>query len=440
MSPKGKLISGHLKEFREDPLAFLTNLRNRYEDVVKLRFGPKTIYVITKPEMIKEVLVTKQKAFLKSRAFKELKPFLGEGLLTSEKDFHMRQRRLMQPSFKKGQIQRYADDMVEITQNYIKGWQEGEKRVITNDMMNIALAIITKTMFNMEIQVGHEAVGKPIDNAMKIATGKIRSLIKMPRNLPTKQNREFNQSIKILDEVVYGLIEERRKDNTRSYNDLLSVLMEARDEVDQTGMTDQQLRDEAMTVFLAGHETTANALSWTFYLLSQHPEKEARLQKEIDTMLEGRPPTADDAGSLPYTSAVIMESLRLYPPAWNFGREACEDIEIGGYAFRKGDTLMISPYLMHHHPGYFEAPEEFIPERFENNFLRTVPPYVYFPFGGGPRVCIGNHFATMEATLVLATIVQHYSLELKQRLDEIIPEPLITLRPKNGINMVVHKR
>jgi cytochrome P450 len=438
--PKGKLITGHLKEFQTNPLDFLTRLATEYGEVAKFRFGPfQNVYLVSDPEMIKQVLVTKQKHFVKSQDFDALKPILGEGLLTSEKDFHMRQRRLIQPAFKRSHILNYGQAMIDITADYIDTWQDGEDRIITHDMMSITLGIISKTMFNMDFKEGYDVLWEAIETAMGTAVKRMRTLLQLPLWVPTKSNREYRNAIQALDEVIYGIIEKRRADPDK-HEDMLGILMDARDDDDGLGMTDREVRDELMTIFLAGHETTANAISWTLYLLSQHPEVENKLFEEINNVIGNRPPTPGDFMKLTYTQDIIWESMRLFPPAFVTGREVEEQVEINGYQFKKGDVILVSQYVMHRKPEYFHDPQSFKPERFENNFVKTIPAYAYFPFGGGPRVCIGNHFALMEAVLVLVTIAQRYKLRLAPDHHEVKPYPSITLRPKRGLRMIVEER
>lgn len=437
--PKGKLITGHSKEFISDTLGFLTRLANEYGEVAKIRFGPfHNVYLISNSDLIKQVLVTKHKSFLKSKDFSALKPVLGEGLITSEKEYHMRQRRLIQPSFKKSHISNYGQDMIDITMDYISTWKNREERIITEDMMSLTLSIISKTMFSMRLKEGYGMLGEPIEAFMRIAVKRMRTL-QMPLWVPTKNNREYKIAKQRLDKVIYSVIEKRRTEAER-HEDMLGILMDARDDEDGLAMTDKQLRDELMTIFLAGHETTANALSWTLYLLSQHPDVETKLFNEIDSVIGNRNLTPGDFMKLTYTQNVIYESMRIYPPVYVIQREVAEDVVIGGYLFKKGDMILLSQYVMHHKPEYFDNPDSFKPERFENNFMKTLPPFAYFPFGGGPRVCIGNHFAVMEAVLVLACIAQRYRIRLAPDHHEVKPLPSITLRPKRGLRMVVEDR
>jgi cytochrome P450 len=438
--PKGKLITGNLKEFKSDTLGFLSRMAKEYGEVTRFRLGPfQRIYLITNPDSIKEILVTKHKYFVKSQEFKSLKPMIGEGLFTSEKPFHTQQRRLIQPTFKRANIDNYALDMIDITTDYVSTWQDGEERIITQDMMDITLRIINKTMFSMDFKDGHNLIGKPLDVCMKMAVKRMRSFLQLPLWVPTNNNREYKKAIQSLEKVVYNIIEKRRSEEA-VHEDMLGILMAARDEKDNSGMTYSQIRDEVMTIFVAGHETTATALSWALYLLSQHPEVEKKLHEELDSVIGSRMPVPGDFKNLTYTQNIVWETLRLYPPAFIFGRRAVEDVVIGGYPFKKGDTLFLSQYLMHRSDKFFDNPDSFIPERFENNFMKTLPLFAYFPFGGGPRVCIGNHFALMEAVFVLACVAKRYKLRLAPDHHEVKPLPHLTLRPKRGLRMLVEER
>ncbi|WP_018923550.1 cytochrome P450 [Salsuginibacillus kocurii] len=438
--PHGKLISGSLEDFQKNPLQFLQTVSEEYGEVARFRFGPtQQVYFISDPDLIKEVLVKKQRHFVKSRDLTMLKPIIGEGLLTSQKDHHLQQRRLIQPSFKKTDISKYGEDMVETTNGYIREWVEGDIRNITDEMMNITLGIISKTMFNMEFNEGHRIIGGPMDKVMRSAIKRMRSIVPTPLWLPTKTNRAYRNAVEELDQVLYKIIEKRRELNEEA-DDLLGKLMGARDEENGKGMSDKQLRDELMTIFLAGHETTANALSWTLYLLSQNPEAEKKLHEEIDQVIGTDEVRPEHYQQLPYAQNVIHESLRLCPPAYVIGRQVDEKVDIGGYSLKKGDMVLMSQYVMHRKEKYFEQPNEFIPERFEDGWKDSVPPYAYFPFGGGPRVCVGQYFAIMETVLVLTCIAKEHRLKLASNDPNVRATPLITLRPKGGIRMKIEKR
>lgn len=438
--PKGLPISGNVLAFRRDTLKFIHDAAKEYGDVVHFRFGPKRhVYMLNNPDMIKEVLVTKQANFRKAKGLQVARAVVGDGILTSEGKKHIRQRRLMQPAFHRDRIAGYGDAMVRQGVELMEDWKDGEMRDIHQDMMKVTLAIITETMFGKIIKEGADKIGHAIDVGLKYVSTKATSFIDIPLSVPTRSNREFVESSEVLDKTIYGLIEERRK-STDSHTDLLAMLLAARDEDDGQGMTDEQVRDEVMTIFVAGHETTANTMSWIFYLLATHPEVEQKLHDELKSVLGGRLPTVADIPNLTYVNLIISETLRLYPAAWTINREVAEPVEIGGHTYEPGDTLMMSQYVMHRQEKYFEDPDEFRPERFAGDLLKRIPAYAYFPFGGGPRVCIGNNFALMEAALLLATIAQRYRLRLAEPDQKVELEPVVTLRPKNGLPMRLEKR
>lgn len=438
--PKEKYFTGSLHDFQKNPLKFLTSLTETYGSVTTFRLGPfQRFFLVNDPDFIKEVLVTKQRSFIKSRDIQSLKAIVGNGLLTSEKDFHLKQRRMIQPAFTKSHITSYAQDMIDTTDKYISRWPGKEERDVSDDMLNIALGIISKTMFGMEFDEGASVIGTPMEEVMNTAVRRMRSIFPLPLWVPVKKNRKFKNAVKELDKVLFRLIGER-KETSVEHEDLLGVLMRAKDEASGLNMDDDQLRDELMTIFLAGHETTANALTWTLYVLSQHPEIQEKLEEEINSISDGDPLQPEHFQRLTYTQHVISESLRLFPPAYVIGRQADEDTEINGYSIKKGDTILLSQYVMQRNPLYYENPNDFRPERFQNDFLKSIPEYAYFPFGGGPRVCIGNHFAFMEAVLVLACMCRQFTFIPSPNQKEIKPQPLITLRPKHGLKLIVEKK
>lgn len=438
--PKGRFLVGNLTDFARDPLNYLYSLSLEYGDVVKMRFGRMNMYLLNRPDLIRELLVTKPDSFHKGRGLQYTKPVLGEGLLTSEGETHRRHRRMMQPAFHMRRISEYADTMVEYGVRMMEQWKDGEIRLISKDMMDVTLSIITNTMFGYETPSETDEIGRAIDVLLERVMKKTRSPFPIPDAIPTRGQREFREAKATLDGIIYGIISSRRKEELDDRGDLLSMLLQARDEEDGMGLSDAELRDEVMTIFLAGHETTANTLSWTWYLLAQHPEVESKFHQELDAVLAGRPPQMTDINDLPYTQQVIKESMRLFPAAWIIGYQAIEKVQIGEWQFEKGDSFFMSQYVMHRNPKYYDGPEEFSPERWTAEFTKSLPPFAYFPFGGGPRVCIGNQFALMEATLLLATIGQRYQLELVHPTQQVVPLPLITLRPRGGIKMRVKAR
>jgi cytochrome P450 len=364
--------------------------------------------------------------------------FLGNGLLTSDGDFHRQQRALVQPAFHTGRIQAYGRVMVDYTEHMMTTWEDGQIRDSDQDMMRLTMFIVSKTLFDADVSEEAERVGLAIQDLQEISNAEYRRAFPMPDWIPTTNNRRRRRAIAIIDETIKRIITDRRSTAKNGMiedtGDLLSMLLLAQDE-EGGHMSDRQVRDEAVTLFAAGHETTSNTLTWTWYLLSQHPEAEARLHAELNAVLGGRPPTIEDLQNLPYTQMVLKESMRLYPPAWILnGRTATEDVIVGGYQIPTGSVAYVSPYLMHRLPDYFPEPERFDPSRFAPELEATIPRYAYIPFGGGPRVCIGNAFAMMEAQLILSTSAQRCRLSLTPG-QEVIPSPQITMSVKDRLKM-----
>ena len=446
--PKGNFLLGNLADFGKDQPEFLTEALREYGDLAYMRIANMQIYIVGHPDYVREVLVSKRQSFEKAPIDRTiLGKFLGNGLVTSEGNFHQRQRRLAQPAFHMKRIKAYADVMVDYTDDMLATWQDHQTRDVADDMMQLTMHIVSKTLFDADkvTSSGNTAVsvGEAIHVLQGVSNRDYRRGMSLPNWIPTKDNRARNAAVKIYNATVEQIIAERRatavNGEIQDTGDLLSMLMLSQDE-DGSTMDDQQLRDEVATLFAAGHETTSNALTWTWYLLSQHPEVEAKLHEELDSVLNGRTPTLDDLRDLPYTLQVIKESMRLYPPAWILnGRVALEDVEIGDYTIPKGNVVWISPYAMHRLPQYFPNPDEFDPERFTPENEKAIPKFAYIPFGGGARVCIGNSFALMEAHLILATIAQQYQLRLKPNF-AVVKNPQITMSPLNGLQMELTKR
>jgi cytochrome P450 len=386
------------------------------------------------------VLVTNHRNFHKGRGLERAKMLLGEGLLTSEGDFHLRQRRLAQPAFHRQRVTAYGATMATYAAARRDRWRPGETIDAHREMMALTLAIVGKTLFDADVE--HEAaeIGAALATTFEsFQFGFFLPFGELLERLPLPATLRFRKARARLDATIYRLIEERRRAGG-DRGDLLSMLLLAQDtEGDGGRMTDVQLRDEAMTIFLAGHETTANAMTWTWYLLSQHPDVEACVHAEIDAALGGRLPSADDLPLLPYTRMVLAESMRLYPPAWIVGRRALGPFDANGYTIPARSIVLLSPYTMHRDPRWFPEPERFDPERFTPERQSERPKFAYFPFGGGPRVCIGEQFAWMEGVLLLATIAQRWRLRLVPG-HPIALQPIITLRPKHGIRVIVEAR
>jgi cytochrome P450 len=429
-------FSGQLGLVRRDPLAFFSHCAKTYGDITGMRYFNFRVFFINHPDYIEDVLVNNARKFHKGRVLQANKGVFGEGLLTSEGSFWLRQRRLAQPAFHRARIATYAETMVQYTQRLLETWHDGEERDIHEEMMRVTLQIVGKTLFDADVTKDAREVGQSLELLMELSAD-FGKAIMIPEWVPTIHNLRKARAIRKLDRIIYRIIEERRK-SERDTGDLLSMLLAARDD-DGSRMTDKQLRDESITLFLAGHETTANALSWTWWLLAQNPEAENILHAELDSLLAGRAPTLDDVPKLKYAEQVLTESLRLYPPAWGTARVAMEDHEIGGYHVPKGTGVSLTQWTMHRDPRWFTDPEIFRPERWEDGLAKRLPRFAYFPFGGGPRQCIGNTFALMEATLVLATIAQKFRFRLVPG-HPVIPLPSITLRPRHGIRAFLEAR
>jgi cytochrome P450 len=437
--PKPLVPGVNLISIRRDPIKFVTNLIKQYGDLVYFKLGPQPVFLLNNPDHIRDVLVTHNKSFMKGEGLQRAKRLLGEGLLTSEGEFHLRQRRMAQPAFHRQRIAGYGATMVEYAVRACEEWRAGETRDIAREMMRLTLAITGKTLFDADVESEADEIGEALTMTFKQFNRLTLPFSQLLERLPLPATRRFQKARARLDSTIYRIIDERRASG-EDRGDLLSMLIAARDvEGDGSGMTDEQLRDEAMTIFLAGHETTANALTWTWYLLSQHPEVEARFHAEVDEVLQGELPTAEDFPRLPYTEMIFAEAMRLYPPAWIIGRRALVDYQIDGYAVPARSILLMSQYVTHHDPRYYPDPFRFDPERWTAAAREARPKFSYYPFGGGPRLCIGENFAWMEGSLVLATIAQRYKMRLAPGA-VVENQPLVTLRPKHGMKMILERR
>ncbi|HKV38948.1 MAG TPA: cytochrome P450, partial [Blastocatellia bacterium] len=437
--PKFRFPASSLVRFKRDPLAFLTWLAREYGDVAHFKLGPNNIFALNNPNYIRDVLVTNNKAFKKSRGLQVAKRFLGEGLLTSETEFHRRQRRLVQPAFHPERIAGYAQTMIDYGTRLADRWTGGESLDIAAQMMELTLAIVAKTLFDADVEGEAGEIRDAITRIMRMFTFTLNMpFAELFERMPFGPKARFERARARLDATIYRIINERRKGGV-DRGDLLSMLLMAQDEEDNSQMTDLQVRDEAMTLFLAGHETTANALTWTWYLLSQNPGAESKLHEEIDSVLGGAPPSPSDFRKLVYTEMVFREAMRLYPPAWVMGRQALADYEIGEYVIPAGSTLLMSQFVMHRNPRYYSDPSDFRPERWTPEARAALPRFAYFPFGGGSRTCIGEDFAWMEGVLLIATIARKWRMRLVPG-QHVTTRPLITLRPKDGVRVRLERR
>ncbi len=427
----------------KDPVNYLFVNMAKNDGIFRITSPVIKTVVIYNPEHIKYVLQDNNKNYTKSRAYKVLAGLLGQGLLTSEGDFWRKQRRMAQPAFHKERLNAMLETMVTCTQETIADLntvKPAETTNIANHMMALTLNIVAKAMFGSEIPDNIvETVGRELNIANELALERVSSPVKLPLWVPTHKNTEQLRACGALYKVIDDIIEKRHK-TSGHYDDLLQMLMEAKDEDTGEQMTDKQLRDECLTIFLAGHETTALALSWLWKLLSDNPDKKATLAAEVEQVLGNRTPTLEDLRQLTYTRMCIDEAMRLYPPAWAIGRRAIEADVIGGHFIAPNTNVILPVYCIHRSPELWDKPNDFIPERFDKERIKGADKFAYFPFGGGPRLCIGNNFALMEMQIIVAMLVQHFNFNLREG-QTIETDILLTLRPKDGnMPMLVERK
>lgn len=438
--PPARTLLACTREMQRRPLEYMLDLTRQYGDVLRVMLIFGNLYIVNHPDGIKHILQENNRNYNKEVLdYKMLRIFLGKGLLTDDGDSWLHQRRLMQPAFHRQRLASFGTLVTDAALAMLDRWQsiaeQGSSLDVAAEMMRLTQRIVGRALFNIDLSAETNTVGQAFTTANRFLSDYLYVPFP-PLFFPSPRNLRFREAGRTLDKVVIDIIQERRRQNTDT-GDLLSMLLLARDEETGEGMNDRQLRDNVLTLLLAGHETTSNALSWTWYLLAQHPDIAQKLHAELDTVLAGRTPTVDDLPNLPYNRMVIEEALRLYPPAWAFTRNAVADDEIGGYRIPAGSMILLCPYTTHRHPEFWENPEMFDPERFTPERSANRPRYAYFPFGGGPRQCIGNNFALMEAQLILATISQRYQLHLAADA-RVEFDPLITLRPRHGLSMTLH--
>ncbi|HEU4563625.1 MAG TPA: cytochrome P450 [Gemmatimonadaceae bacterium] len=436
--PRPRYPGEMLVTLLRDRLTFFERIA-RHGDITHVRLGGRHIYVLRHPDLIKDVLVTHSRHFVRGRGLRRAKRLLGEGLLTSEGELHRRQRRLIQPAFHRQRIAGYARTMAAYAARERDRWRDGETLDLHAAMMRLTLAIAGKALFDADIEGEATEIGDAVTQAIDTFEIAVLPFSELLDHLPLPWVRRFDAARARLDDTVYRMIAERRQGGG-DRGDLLSMLLAARDEEgDGAGMTDEQLRDEVLTLLLAGHETTANALVWTWCLLARHPEVERTLHEEVDGMLGGAAPTMDDVARLPYTRMVLAESMRLYPPAWLLGHEAAAEVEIGGWHIPAGSLCIMPQLIVHRDERWWPEPERFVPERFAPDAQQSRPRFAYFPFGGGPRQCIGEQFAWTEGIIVLATIAQRWRLALASGAP-VKPRPAFTLRPEGRVMVRVEGR
>jgi cytochrome P450 len=407
-----------------NPLQLLEDNRAHYGDIVGMRLITRDFIQLNRPDYIKHVLVDNQQNYIKGRALQTAQYIVGQGLLTSEGDLHRRQRQIMQPAFHRQQVSGYADAMVRLTLDHVRGWQAGQPLELHQEIMQLTMKIVAQTLFGVDVSANQQRLVAALDYLLtSFSFADVTPWGQLLARLPLPRNRRRAEQLAVLDEAIFDFI----RDGSDTGSNLLGMLLE--------------IRDEVMTMFIAGHETTANAIVWTFYLLAQHPQAEAKLRAEVETVLAGRPPTSDDLPSLKYVRMLFSEAMRLFPPAWAVGRLALSDDRIDDYPIAAGATILMSQWVMHRHPAYWQKPDSFDPTRFDPDSasFRKRPRYAYFPFGGGPRACIGERFAWTEGILLIATLAQRFRFALAPEAI-IEPQPGITLRPKYGLPVIVHLR
>ncbi|MBZ5650349.1 MAG: cytochrome P450 [Acidobacteriia bacterium] len=434
--PAPRFLIGNLPLFNSDPLAIYTRWAREFGDIFYYRAAWMDVYFLNHPSLIEAVLVSQSQHFAKDKVIQNSRWFLGEGLLTSEGSGWLRQRRLSQPAFHRERMAAYGRTMAAYAEEMLATWQDADLRDIHPEMIQLTMRIVAKVLFSVEVKADTERVAGALNILMRHTSGGRMILPPVLRHVPVPAMMRVKRAVHELDEIVNRIIRQRRASGEDT-GDLLSMLMAARDE-DGSGMTDRQLRDEILTFLLAGHETTAVSLSWTWYLLSQHPDVEQKLHQELRQVLDGRTPQLEDLPRLPYADKVVKESMRLYPPAWSLARTVTKEIDLAGYCLPVGANVVMSPWILHRDPRFFEQPEQFNPERWTAETAQRLPRFAYFPFGGGPRLCIGASFAIMEAHLLLATIAQRFQLRLLpgHPVDAL---PSITLRPRHGMRMSLSK-
>lgn len=431
---------GSLPDYQKDRLSLFKRVVAECGDVGGFHFGPYPLVLFNRPEHVHEILVDHAEDFDKGDAIHNaFRSAIGDGIFTSEGEKHRRQRKLMAPSFQPRNITSYADDMVMYSEQIQQLWQDGEEIDVSRKMTDLTMSIIGKALFNADIFSETDELGWAMSTLLAHVGDALAHLFTIPLNWPTPRHQRVHKAIAILERRIGKMIEERRA-SQEERNDFLSILLNARNE-DGTGMDDEQLRAETLTLFGAGHETTATTMAWAWYLLGTNPAVYKKVQDEVDSVLQGRSPTYKDLAKLPYSLQVVKEALRLYPPAYAIARRALHDVDIDGYRFHKEGIVAVAPYTIHRRSDYFPDPDRFNPDRFTSENEKKLPRYAYMPFGAGPRICIGNYFAMMEAHLILTTLAQRVIFELVPG-QRVLPDPAIslTLRPRYGVRVLVHRR
>ena len=438
--PRQWLPGSSLWSLHRDPIAYMAGLQRRYGDLVHWRIGPQDVVMVARSDLARDVLVTHHRSFKKGPGFERAQMVLGQGLLTSEGDFHLRHRRMIQPAFHRRSVAAYGDTMVGEAARLRDGWHDGETVDVAEEMMRVTLSIVCRALFGHSVEDEAAAIGEAVARVGGFFDYLVIALLPLLLRMPLPAVRRFKRGCAELDAATLHVVESRRDRAAGPDCDLLSTLLAARDlEGDQAGLTDAEVRDEVVTLITAGHETTANALNWLWYLLAQHPEVERRLHDEIDRVLGGRVPTAEDAEQLRYVEMVLLEAMRLYPPAWGIERRALREQEIGGCAIPAGAVVLMPTFLMNRDERFFPDPLRFDPERFAPEAVAGRPRHSFLLFGGGPRQCIGNAFALLEGVLIVSVLAQRWQLRLAPG-QVVTAQPTVTLRPRGGLPMTVERR
>ncbi|MCW5906775.1 MAG: cytochrome P450 [Chitinophagales bacterium] len=437
--PKHNLLLSREENIRNDILGYFHKSVRKYNGISRARLGPFYYVSVSNPAYIEHIFLNRD-IYVKGRDNRNLKFLLGNGLLTNEGEFWLKQRRLMQPLFHKQRLQGFVTKIEACTNAMLNSWRGKENTAtdLHSEMTKVTLEIVSQTLMSTKVQGNFKLLSDALHIVMEGMLKRTRSFLRLPYWLPLPHYLRMKRARKMLDSTIYNIIEGRRK-SSEKFNDLLTMLMEVEDADTAERMTDTQLRDEVITIYLAGHETTANALAFTFYLLAKHPEIKQRIDAEVQTVLNQKEFTYDLLQRLEFTTNVIKESMRLFPPAWGVLREAAADDVIDGYLIKKGDSIVLSPYAVQRMEKYWDEPLKFDPDRFLPERIKHVHKYAYFPFGGGQRLCIGNNFAMMEMQIIVALACKHFNFTLAGNF-ALELEPLITLRPKHGVPVMLHTK
>lgn len=436
--PRGDLLLGSMLDLKEKPHEFVRYVARAYGDVARFKIGWMDWFLVTDPALVWDVVCKRQDLFLKPKiAHKLWKPFLGDGLLTAEGAFWKRHNGMMRPAFHRSRIEAYGEVMVDYTRRMLDDWKGGEERDVHDDMTGLTLEIVAKTLFDADVREGAPVVGAALLTLQEVILEHLYMPLPIPKWWPSETNKRKHEAIEDIAGIVRGVIDERRRDGV-DRGDLLSMLVFAEAD-DGDRMTDKELFDESMTLFFAGHETTANSLTWAVYLLARYPEVTAKVQAELRTVVGDRPITVADCRDLPYLDKVVKESMRILPSVWVFMKEPTEDTEIGGFHVPKGAQIMLSPWVMQHDERWFPNPETFDPERFSKERAAEIPRGAYMPFSGGNRVCLGRNFALMEMRLILGTIAQLTNPRIPEgHRPEQVAE--LSMHPRDGMPIIVEMR